>query len=119
MPALFQEGAVVYYGAFKKHLGLFPPVEDAALLAQVAAYAGPKGNLQFPYAQPMPHALIAAVVQARVRCQRGQGRPGPDPPAGNRPSNPGTSWQAEGKSPARPRTFPPSRRSTVSRSTTG
>ncbi|MBK6718092.1 MAG: DUF4287 domain-containing protein [Burkholderiales bacterium] len=67
MPALFQQGAVVYYGAFKKHLGLFPPVEDAVLLAQVAAYAGPKSNLQFPYAQPMPHALIAAVVQARVR----------------------------------------------------
>ena len=79
MPALFQEGAVVYYGAFKNHLGLFPPVEDAALLAQVAAYAGPKGNLQFPYAQPMPLALIAAVVQARVRANEAKvaGRPAP------------------------------------------
>ncbi len=67
MPALFQNGAVVYFGAFKSHLGLFPPVEDPALLSQVAQYAGPKGNLQFPYSQPMPHQLIAAVVQARVR----------------------------------------------------
>jgi uncharacterized protein YdhG (YjbR/CyaY superfamily) len=67
MPSLFQNGAVVYYGAFKSHLGLFPPVEDPALLAKVAQYAGPKGNLQFPYSQPMPHKLIAAVVQARVR----------------------------------------------------
>ncbi len=67
MPALFQSGAVVYFGAFKRHLGLFPPVEDPALLAKVAQYAGPKGNLQFPYSQPFPHQLIAAVVQARVR----------------------------------------------------
>ena len=67
MPALFQSGAVVYFGAFKRHLGLFPPVEDPALLAKVAQYAGPKGNLQFPYSQPVPHELIAAVVQARLR----------------------------------------------------
>ena len=67
MPALFQSGAVVYFGAFKNHLGLFPPVEDQALLAKVAQYAGPKGNLQFPYSQPLPLELIAAVVQARVK----------------------------------------------------
>lgn len=67
MPALFQNGAVVYYGAFKSHLGLFPPVEDPALHSQLAQYAGPKGNLQFPYSQPMPLELVAAVVQARVK----------------------------------------------------
>lgn len=67
MPALFQGGAVVYFGAFKNHIGLFPPVEDPALLAQVAQYAGPKGNLQFPYSKPMPLELIAAVVHARIR----------------------------------------------------
>jgi len=67
MPALFLNGAVVYFGAFKNHLGLFPPVEDPALLAQVAQYAGPKGNLQFLYSKPLPLELIAAVVQARVR----------------------------------------------------
>ncbi len=67
MPALFQNGAVVYFGAFKNHIGLFPPVDDPALVAQVAQYAGPKGNLQFPYSQPMPLSLITAIVQARVR----------------------------------------------------
>lgn len=67
MPALFQNGAVVYFGAFKHHVGLFPPVVDPALRARVAPYAGPKGNLQFPYSQPLPRALIAAVVRARVR----------------------------------------------------
>lgn len=67
MPAFFQNGPIVYFGAFKRHLGLFPPVEDAALRARVEQYAGPKGNLQFPYARPMPLDLIAAVVQARLR----------------------------------------------------
>jgi uncharacterized protein YdhG (YjbR/CyaY superfamily) len=66
MPAIFQHGAVVYYGAFTNHLGLFPPVEDPAVRAHVARYAGPKGNLQFPYDEPIPHELIAAVVAARL-----------------------------------------------------
>ena len=90
MPALFQKGAVVYFGAFKSHLGLFPPVEDPALLAQVAQYAGPKGNLQFPYSQPMPLALIAAVVQARVRAN-----------AAKAAAKPGRSKGASAKRPAR------------------
>lgn len=69
MPALFQRGAVVYYGAFKQHLGLYPPVvaSDAALLARVERYAGPKGNLQFCYADPLPLDLIADVVRARLQ----------------------------------------------------
>lgn len=67
MPAFFQAGVVVYLGAFQKHLGLYPPVADAALKAQAAPWAGPKGNLQFPYSQPMPHDLIAAIVRARLQ----------------------------------------------------
>lgn len=66
MPAVFQNGVVVYFGAFKHHLGLFPPVDDPQVRARVAAYAGPKGNLQFPYDQPIPHGLIAEVVKSRL-----------------------------------------------------
>lgn len=67
MPGLFQNGALVYFGAFKNHLGLFPPVQEPALRAKVAPFAGPKGNLQFPYAQPLPRSLIAAIVKARLK----------------------------------------------------
>jgi uncharacterized protein YdhG (YjbR/CyaY superfamily) len=66
MPAVFLNGVVVYYAAFKKHLGLFPPVQDPAVRAKVASYAGPKGNLQFPLSAPIPLDLIAQVVQARL-----------------------------------------------------
>jgi uncharacterized protein YdhG (YjbR/CyaY superfamily) len=90
MPALFQDGVVVYFGAFKGHLGLFPPVEDAALRAQVAPYAGPRGNLRFPYSQPIPLELIAAVVQARVRSN-----------ADKAAAKPGRPRSASAKRPAR------------------
>ena len=66
MPALFQHGVVVYFAAFKHHIGLYPPVEDDAVRALVARYAGPKGNLKFPCAEPIPHDLIARVVAARL-----------------------------------------------------
>ena len=70
MPALFQDGAVVYFAAFKNHIGLYPPVDDPAVRAKVARFAGHKWNLQFPYNQPIPHALIAAVVRARLAANR-------------------------------------------------
>ena len=72
MPALFQNGVLVYFGAFRNHIGLFPPVEDPALRVRAAQYAGPKGNLQFRYDQPLPLALIAAIVRARVRSNAGR-----------------------------------------------
>lgn len=66
MPAIFQGGVVVYYAAFKRHIGVFPPVGDPALCEKVARYAGPKGNLQFPHHEPLPLALIAEVALARL-----------------------------------------------------
>ena len=67
IPAVFQGGVVVYYAAFKRHIGLFPPVADPALREKVARYAGPKGNLQFPHHEPLPLALIAEVALARLK----------------------------------------------------
>lgn len=66
MPAVFHRGVVVYYAAFKNHIGLYPPVSDPAVRARVAKYAGPKGNLQFPFGEPLPLDLIAEVVASRL-----------------------------------------------------
>ena len=66
MPAFFQDGALVYFAAFKKHIGLFPPVGDPALRKQAAVYAGEKGNLRFPLDEPIPYALIGRIVKARI-----------------------------------------------------
>jgi uncharacterized protein YdhG (YjbR/CyaY superfamily) len=68
MPAFKQHGMLVYFAGFKGHIGLYPPVRgDAALEKAVAKYAGPKGNLKFPYDQPLPLALIARIVRFKVK----------------------------------------------------
>jgi uncharacterized protein YdhG (YjbR/CyaY superfamily) len=67
MPAFKQHGVLVYFAAWKKHIGLYPPISgDAALGKAVARYAGPKGNLQFPLDEPIPYDLIERVVKLRV-----------------------------------------------------
>ena len=67
MPAFALHGILVYFAAFKNHIGMFPPLKgDAKLEAAGAKYAGPKGNLKFPLDQPIPYALVARIVKFRV-----------------------------------------------------
>lgn len=71
IPAFRQNGVLVYYAAFKKHIGFYPPVRgDAALEKAVGRYAGEKGNLRFPLDEPIPYALIARIVKLRARQDR-------------------------------------------------
>jgi uncharacterized protein YdhG (YjbR/CyaY superfamily) len=68
MPAFKQHGMLVYFAAWKHHIGLYPPVAgDKALEKAVARYAGPKGNLQFPLDEPIPYDLIERIVKLRVK----------------------------------------------------
>jgi uncharacterized protein YdhG (YjbR/CyaY superfamily) len=68
MPAFKQRRIVIYFAAFKNHIGVYPPVRgDAALLKAVAPYAGEKGNLRFPLGGRIPYGLIRRIVQARSR----------------------------------------------------
>src|SRR5688572_18730034 len=68
MPAFKQHGILVYFAAWKKHIGLYPPISgDKGLEKAVARYAGPKGNLQFPLDEPIPYDLIGRIVELRVK----------------------------------------------------
>lgn len=67
MPAFFLGGVLVYFAAFKKHIGFYPPVRDESLKQLLSKYSGPKGNLQFPLSEPIPHALIARIVKTRIK----------------------------------------------------
>lgn len=68
MPAFKRQGILVYFAAWKKHIGLYPPISgDKALEKAVAPYAGPKGNLQFPLDEPIPYDLIQRIVKLRVK----------------------------------------------------
>jgi uncharacterized protein YdhG (YjbR/CyaY superfamily) len=68
IPAYTLHGTLVYFAAFKNHIGLYPPIRGNAKLAAAAAqYAGPKGNLKFPLDRAIPYALVAKIVKFRVR----------------------------------------------------
>jgi uncharacterized protein YdhG (YjbR/CyaY superfamily) len=67
MPAFKQHGILVYFAAWNKHIGLYPPISGDKTLEKAAArYAGPKGNLQFPLDEPIPYDLIERLVKLRV-----------------------------------------------------
>lgn len=68
MPAFRQHGILVYFAAWAKHMGMYPPISgDRSLEKAIARYAGPKGNLQFPLDEPMPFDLIERIVKLRVK----------------------------------------------------
>jgi uncharacterized protein YdhG (YjbR/CyaY superfamily) len=68
LPAFKGRRVFFYFAAFKKHVGVYPPVtQDAALLEELAPYRGPKGNLSFPLDKPLPIELIGRVAVALHR----------------------------------------------------
>lgn len=71
IPAFKLDGALVYFAAFKQHVGFYPPVHgDAKLEKAVARYANDKGNLRFPLAEPIPWDLVERIVTLRVQQDR-------------------------------------------------
>ena len=68
MPAFRQNGILVFFAAFKHHIGLYPPVSGNAQIEKaIAPYAGEKGNLRFPFDKPLPYDLIARIAKLRVK----------------------------------------------------
>ena len=68
MPAFALGGDLIYFAAFKNHIGIYPPVRgDEKLNRELSRYRGDKGNLKFPLDEPIPYALIDRVVNFRVK----------------------------------------------------
>jgi uncharacterized protein YdhG (YjbR/CyaY superfamily) len=66
MPTFRLGRDMLHFGAFKGHIGVYPPVREPELAERAAPYRGEKGNLRLPLDQPIPYALIADIVKARV-----------------------------------------------------
>ena len=65
MPAFRLGKVFFYFAAFKKHIGIYPPVKgDRKLQAELLPYRGPKGNLRFSLKEPIPYGLIGRVATA-------------------------------------------------------
>ena len=63
MPAFKNERVFFYFAAYKKHIGIYPPVtKDLDLISETQAFRGPKGNLSFPHDQQLPLSLIGRIA---------------------------------------------------------
>ncbi|MCF7952983.1 MAG: DUF1801 domain-containing protein [Spirochaetales bacterium] len=69
MPAYKLNGKpLVYFGAQKKHLGLYAaPSGHEAFAEKLSPYKQGKGSVQFPYEKPIPYDLIKEIVKFRVK----------------------------------------------------
>jgi uncharacterized protein YdhG (YjbR/CyaY superfamily) len=68
MPAFEQNGIVVYFAAFKNHIGLYAlPSGHEQFKKELSKYKSGKGSVQFPLNQPMPFDLISKIVKFRVQ----------------------------------------------------
>jgi uncharacterized protein YdhG (YjbR/CyaY superfamily) len=68
MPTFTFHGNLVYFAAWKKHIGFYPitaEMEDS--LEELSEYrTSGKGTIQFPLNKPLPLALIRKLVAFRV-----------------------------------------------------
>ncbi|MDE3236943.1 MAG: DUF1801 domain-containing protein [Bacteroidota bacterium] len=68
MPAFALQGVLVYFAAFKNHIGFYPTASGiAAFEKELAGYTKGKGSVQFPLDQPIPVALIQKIVAFKVQ----------------------------------------------------
>jgi uncharacterized protein YdhG (YjbR/CyaY superfamily) len=67
MPAFSLNGILVYFAAYKKHIGFYPGASGIQVFTkELSGYKGGKGSVQFPIDKPLPLALISKIVKFRV-----------------------------------------------------
>jgi uncharacterized protein YdhG (YjbR/CyaY superfamily) len=68
MPAIKQNGVLVYYAAYKEHIGFYPTSQPIEVFKnELAPYKFSKGAIQFPIDKPIDLGLISRMVQFRVQ----------------------------------------------------
>jgi uncharacterized protein YdhG (YjbR/CyaY superfamily) len=67
MPAFKQNMVLVYYAAYKEHIGFYPTASPIKVFAEeLAKYKTSKGAIQFPIDKPIPKTLVKNIVKYRV-----------------------------------------------------
>lgn len=63
MPVYKLHGVLVYFGAFKKHISLFPgPKAIEVFNDELTDFITSKGTIQFPYGKSIPFDLVKDIV---------------------------------------------------------
>jgi uncharacterized protein YdhG (YjbR/CyaY superfamily) len=67
MPAFKLNKVLVYYAAYKNHIGFYPtPKPIVQFKEELIPFKTSKGAIQFPINQKLPLALIKKIVKFRV-----------------------------------------------------
>ncbi|MCK9152265.1 iron chaperone [Methanobacterium alcaliphilum] len=66
--AFSYHGILVYYGAFKNHIGFYPASNTVfdVFKDELKKYKRSKGTIQFQHKEPLPLGLIKKIVQFRA-----------------------------------------------------
>lgn len=67
MPAFKLHAVLVYFAAYKNHIGFYPTASGIEIFKkELSVYKGAKGSVQFPLDKPLPLDLITKIVEFRV-----------------------------------------------------
>jgi len=68
IPAFTLDGMLVWFAAFKHHIGLYPRMSAIrAFKKELSGYKTAKGSIQFPLDKPLPLGLVSRIVKFRVK----------------------------------------------------
>ena len=61
------KGRLIYFAAFKKHIGVFIPPRPSRGYGKLEKYRTAKSSFRFPHDEPLPVGLIGKTVKALVK----------------------------------------------------
>lgn len=67
MPGFKQNGVLVWFAAFRNHIGFFPTALGVEVFKEkLAKYQTSKGTIRFPLDKPIPYELVREIVKFRI-----------------------------------------------------
>lgn len=67
MPSFFRNGILLYFAAYKNHIGFYPlPAAIRTFKSELTQFKLSKGTIQFPNDQPLPLELIKKIIAFRI-----------------------------------------------------
>ena len=67
MPAYKYFGMLVYFAAWKNHIGFYPAGAIKEFEKELSGYDVSKGTIKFPNDKPLPFGLVSKIVKFRVK----------------------------------------------------
>ena len=68
MPAFKENGMLIYFAAWKNHIGFYPTSSGIkAFRKDLSSFTVSKGTVQFPLDKPLPKGLVTKIVKFKVK----------------------------------------------------